>query len=217
MFKTIKSLTIFTLMISCAVTFAGTFEGGGGPSKENSVYKPFSSKKEIPNRQLNLVLRNHLYKAKVKHPSSRIKLFDACKNGSHIESISKAPRTHCVDWKETEAIVNNVQVKKLTCRYWSKHMSFKNAVKYAKRHPNECKLVLGSKHPNQSLYGNRPNEMVPLCDYRKKVVDQFNSTQRIEVYNMKESTANSIYYRDIDSDKAQPGYFRYKYTMPVCN
>ena len=133
-----------------------------------------------------------------------------------IESISKAPKTHCVDWVETNAVVDGRPVTELTCRKWSRNLSYKRAVKYAKRNPNECTLVLGANHPNKNLYGSRPTELVPFCDYKKKI-SQLPMAQRIEVYNMQEhSAAGSIYYHSSDEDRAQAGYFQYKYTMPNC-
>ncbi len=212
-----KFITILTSMFLFTPAYSGTFEGGGGPTKELSIYKEVSGKRELPNRQLNLVLRNHMFKAKVqKHPSSKIKLFDACINGDIVESISKAPRTHCVDWIETDAVKHGNSIKELTCRKWSRSMSYRNAVKYAKRNPKECKLILGSQHPNKNLYGSRPNEMVPFCDYKQKI-NKLPITQRVEIFDMKESRPGSIYFHPTDEDSAQPGSFRYKYTLPKCN
>ncbi len=202
------------LLILPLFSFAGPIEGGGGPGAL-SVFKDTGLKREIPLRQLNLVLRNHNYTADVeRHPSSRLKLFDSCVRDNRIESISKAPRTHCVDWVEENVLVNGVEQSKLTCRYWSK-MRLKNALRYAKKNPKECKIVFGMDHPNQSLYGSRPNEEVPLCNYNKEL-DDFKQTQRVEVYTMNDFASDKIYIRDIDKDRANPGYIRYNYTLPKC-
>ncbi len=200
--------------------------------------------KPISKRVLNIVKKNHLWVAKVKHPAPGLKLFDACFDGQNFVSKSNSTASRCVEkeWVVSEDDKYDVMIGEevLTdaeyqarfngkfgglkglytpsCVAWEKYNPTGSMNRTKKKAVN-CRWVWGYELPfGHYAHGDseKAHDQFRICDY-KTVAAKFPLTQTIEVYQLHDNFSDRVYYHSSHADRAQPGYQRYSYTIPSCS
>ena len=173
--------------------------------------------KNLSKRMLKTILKNHLVVAKVTQPGNGLKLFDTCHADGHMFSISQSPVSKCSEWgyEIDEDSKHDLYPKKIpVCLDFE--YSVPSASTTKKGSKSKCKMVQGKDHPNEGLYGDKPFDFVSLCT-KIPTSYEYSLVQTIEVYSLNNNFSDRIYWHSSHADHAQPGYSKYKYTIPACH
>ncbi len=202
----------------------------------------FFKTKEISKRMLNVVQKNHLVVAKVKHPAEGLALFDACFNGQNFVSKTNTNANRCVEFeyeldqdRRSDVIGKYANLDVLTqdqyndshfrgyyipkCSKWEQYTPSGSVNRTTSKEVN-CRWVKGMDLPSSHPRWNEEGEsgtLYRLCD-REPVATTFPLTQTIEVYNLQNNFSNKVYWNEAaHADDAHPGYRKFFYTIPMCD